>query len=371
MKSDLPYRIALSMVPHIGAVQAKLLIQHAGEAKNIFKTPKTLLEKIEGIGPVRAHAIHAFTNFAAVEKEIKFIEKYSIQPLFLTDSNYPQRLLNCYDSPTLLYCKGNASLNHPKIIGIIGTRNNTEYGKIITEQILRDLASIEPLIISGLAFGIDGIAHKSAMRNGMSTIGVLAHGLSYIYPAEHHALAREMTLQGALVTEFRHLVKADKHNFPIRNRIVAGMCDAIIVTETGEKGGSMITAELANGYNRDVFAVPGKTTDTRSAGCNKLIRSNKAILLTDGRQLMENMGWLPKDNGNAKAQQGARQRQLFFQLSEQEKKIVELLSQKQNMHIDELNICSRMNGSALAAAILNLEMMGIVGSSPGKIYTLL
>jgi DNA processing protein len=198
--------------------------------------------------------------------------------------------LNCYDPPAILYYRGNADLNSSKIIAIVGTSNNSDYGKLVTEKLIKELSSENILIVSGLAFGIDGIAHKAALKNNLSTVGVLAHGLNKIYPPEHSSLAKEMILNGGLLTEFTSNSKPDKHNFPIRNRIVARISDATIVIETGVKGGSMITAELANGYNKDVFAFPGKTTDTKSAGCNYLIKNNKAILLTDAEQLIETMG---------------------------------------------------------------------------------
>ena len=203
--------------------------------------------------------------------------------------------MNCYDSPTLLFYKGDADLNASKIIAIIGTRNHTEYGKQQTEKLVKELSSQNILVVSGMAFGIDAIAHKAAFKNNLATVGVLGHGLDQIYPPEHSNLAKDMLKHGGgLLTEFRSKTKPDKHNFPTRNRIVAGMSDATIVIETGEKGGSMITAELANGYNKDVFALPGKINDNKSAGCNFLIRNNKAMLLTDAEELIEVMGWEEK-----------------------------------------------------------------------------
>jgi len=228
------------------------------------------------------------------KKEIAFLEKYKIQPLFITSDNYPQRLLNCYDPPTLLYYRGNANLNAQKIISIIGTRNNSEYGKALTEKLVEDLKEQQVIIVSGLAFGIDAIAHKAALQQNLQTVAVLAHGLQTVYPAQHRTLAKEITAQGGLLTELPHHAKADKHNFPKRNRIVAGIADATIVVETQVKGGSMITAELANNYNRDVFAFPGKVTDIKSSGCNYLIKNNKAILLTDVQQLVHAMNWQAK-----------------------------------------------------------------------------
>jgi DNA processing protein len=365
MHTDLPYRIALTLVPQIGCVQARILVAHFENVESIFKTRKSELEKIEGIGLIRARAIKSFYDFQKVEKEIAFIEKYNIQALFLTDKNYPQRLLHCYDPPTLLYYKGTVDLNSPKTIAIIGTRSNSDYGKQLTERLIREISELNVVIASGLAFGIDAIAHRAALKNKLPTIGVLAHGLNKIYPSEHSALAKEMIQNGGLLTEFRNNIKPDKHNFPIRNRIVAGMTDATIVIETGIKGGSMITAGFANEYNRDVFAFPGKITDIKSAGCNYLIKSNKAVLLTDAQQLIDYMGWSVRAKSTP-----ASQKELFIQLTEDEKEIVDILKENETTHIDELNIKSGIANSATATAILSLELKGIVRSLPGKLFAL-
>ena len=364
---NLLYQLALTEVPYIGCVHAKILAQHFGSAEKIFKAKQQLLEKIEGIGEIRARSIKSFTEFSNAENEIKFIEKYKINPLFLTDKNYPQRLLNCYDSPTLLFYKGDADLNASKIIAIIGTRNHTEYGKQQTEKLIKELSSQNILVVSGMAFGIDAIAHKASYKNGLSTVGVLGHGLDQIYPPDHSNLAKDMLKHnGGLLTEFRSNTKPDKHNFPTRNRIVAGMSDATIVIETGEKGGSMITAELANGYNKDVFALPGKVTDHKSAGCNFLIRNNKAMLLTDAEELIEIMGWEEKTQKTKVKSQKA----IFIELSKEEKAIIDILNEKETVHIDELNIKSGLSSSSIAVAILNLELQNVIISLPGKIYRL-
>ena len=367
MNSELIYQLALTEVPNIGCVHAKILAQEFGSAEKIFKAKQQLLERIEGIGEIRARSIKTFTNFSNAEDEIKFIEKYKIIPLFITDKNYPQRLLNCYDSPTLLFYKGNADLNASKIIAIIGTRNHTEYGKQQTEKLIKELSSQNILVVSGMAFGIDAIAHKASLKNDLATVAVLGHGLDQIYPPEHSNLAKDMLKHGGgLLTEFGSNTKPDKHNFPTRNRIVAGMSDATLVIETGEKGGSMITAELANGYNRDVFALPGRVTDNKSAGCNFLIHNNKAMLLTDAEELIEVMGWEEKSQKS-----GVRsQKELFIELSKDEKVIVDLLNEKETVHIDELNIKSGLSSSAAAVAILNLELQNVVISLPGKLYRL-
>lgn len=366
MNTDLQYQLALTQVPHIGCVHAKILADQFGSAEQIFKAKKSLLEKIEGIGEVRANSIKYFNAFKEQEEEISFIEKYKIKPLFISDEDYPKRLLHCYDPPTLLFYRGTANLNAAKIISIIGTRSNTDYGKMIAEKILDELAIHQPLVVSGLAYGVDAIAHKYAIKQNLSTVAVLAHGLDKIYPLQHTALAKEMiAANGGLLTEFRKETKPDKHNFPTRNRIVAGMCDATIVIETGVKGGSMITANLANNYNRDVFAVPGKTTDTKSEGCNYLIQSNKAVLIRNGEDIIEQMGWQPKEKATK-----TKQKQLFIQLNEEEKIIVELLQQKEAVHIDELNLSCNLNSSIIASVLLTLELQNVVKSLPGKMYAL-
>lgn len=364
---ELLYQLSLSVIPNIGPVQAKILLQHCNP-EEIFHAKKSFLEKIEGIGPVRAASIASFKDFKKAEAEIKFIEKYNIQPLFLTDTNYPKRLLNCYDSPVLLYYKGEADLNAAKTLAIIGTRKNTDYGRQVTEKLVKELAVQNILVISGLAFGIDAIAHRAAIKNGLPTVGVLAHGLDHIYPPDHSGLAKEIIKQqGGLLTEFKSRSIPDKHNFPTRNRIVAGMCDATVVIETDSRGGSMITAELANNYNKDVFAVPGKLTDSKSAGCNYLIRNNKAILLTDATELLQVMNW---DENLKKRKEKNIQRELFIELTAEEKILLTVLSEKDKLHIDEINSKSGLSSSAVAAGILNLELQNLILSLPGKLYQL-
>jgi DNA processing protein len=367
MNGDLFYQLALTQVPQIGHVQARILVQHFGSAEHIFKARISDLEKIEGIGSVRAQSIRSFRAFDEAEKELAFIEKYRIKTLFLADPAYPQRLLNCYDPPTLLFYHGKADLNASHIISVIGTRNNTEYGKLVTEKFIKELAEFQVLVVSGLAFGIDALAHKTALKNDMTTVGVLAHGLDIIYPPEHGGLARDMVKnEGGILTEFRSGTKPDKHHFPTRNRIVAGMSDAVVVVETGSKGGSMITAELANGYNKDVFAFPGKTTDVKSAGCNQLIKNNKAVLITEAGDLVSLMGWEEKAPIKKK-----KQKEIFIELTGPEKRIVDMLREKESLHIDQIHSLSALSNSTIAAAILNLELQQVLESLPGKVYRLL
>lgn len=365
MNNDLIYRVALTQVPNIGDIHAKSLINIYGNAADIFKAPKKQLEHIEGIGTIRANSIKHFSDFKTCESEIGFIEKYKISPLFITEKNYPQRLLNCYDSPVLLYYRGTADLNAARIISIVGTRNNTGYGKQVCEKMIEDISKQDILVISGLAFGIDTIAHKAALKNNMQTIAVLAHGLDMIYPLQNKSLAKQMAEQGGLLTDFKSNTNPDKQNFPKRNRIVAGICDALVVIESAQKGGSLITAELANSYNKDVFAIPGRTNDNKSEGCNYLVRNNKALLVTCADDLLDIMNWKQKEKMTVK-----KQRELFIELTPDEKIITGILQEKENAGIDELYLKSGLSSSAAAQALLMLEMQGIIISLPGKMYKL-
>ncbi|MFT3981886.1 MAG: DNA-processing protein DprA [Ferruginibacter sp.] len=365
MNNDLLYQVALSRVPHIGDVHAKALIHIFGDARSIFTAGKKQLESIEGIGSVRAAAIKKFAEFAACEEEIAFIEKHRISPLFITDKKYPRRLLNCYDSPPLLYYRGTADLNAAKIISIVGTRNHSAYGKNICEELIATISDKDVLVVSGLAFGIDTIAHKAALKNELQTVGVLAHGLDRIYPSQNKSLAAQMVAFGGLLTDFPKDSNPDRQNFPRRNRIVAGICDALIVIESSIRGGSLITAELANSYNKDVFALPGRTVDSKSEGCNYLIKNNKAVLITDMNDLLEYMRWniAPKPVVE-------KQKKLLLDLTPDEKIITGLLQQKENMQIDEIYLRSGLSSNAAASALLTLEMQQVIIALPGKMYRL-
>lgn len=362
MDNDLLFRLSLTKVPNIGYVHAKTLAQAYPSAQAIFTARRSELEKIEGIGEVRAKSIKQFSGFKEVEKEMRFLEKFQIQAIYLRDKHYPQRLLNCFDPPTLLFYKGAVDLNASRIISIVGTRHNSDYGRKLTEQIVEELATYSVIVVSGLAFGIDAVAHKACIRMKVPTIGVLAHGLHTIYPPAHAPVAKEMLATGGLLTEFQSGVPPDKHNFPCRNRVVAGISDATIIIETGLRGGSMITAELACGYNRDVFALPGRTTDAKSAGCNHLIASNKAIMITSPSDLAETLGW------NESKLKKKKQKELFINLTKEESVIADLLKEQDSISIDELNLRSGLSSSVVAAALLTLELEGVVEALPGKRY---
>jgi DNA processing protein len=360
---DLLYQLALTSVPHIGPVQARLLLEHFETARDIFHSKVSLLEKIEGIGSVRAKSILHFRGFKEQEEAITLLEKAQIQALFLKDKHYPQRLLHCYDPPTLLFWKGSADLNATKTLSVIGTRNHTEYGSRMTEQLLEQLLSYNPVIVSGLAFGIDAIAHRKSIQCGLSTIGVLGHGLDTIYPYTHRTLANDMLEHGGgLLTEFRCKTLPDRHHFPARNRIVAGISDATIVIETAVRGGSMITACLAADYNRDLFAVPGRATDLKSSGCNHLIVQQRAILCQSGEDIAKALGWITEIKPATVA------RTLFVDLNKEEEMIYRLLPSDISKHIDVLYAESRFSSSQLASVLLSLELKGIIRSLPGKMY---
>lgn len=361
MKEELLYQIALTMIPGIGDIHAKALINCFQDPKEIFNAPKRLLEKVEGIGAIKAKKIKSFDLFSKCEDEIKFLEKYKITPLFFTDTNYPKRLNHCYDSPILLYYKGTADLNTLKILSVIGTRKNSFYGKEVCEEFIKSFNK-EILIVSGLAYGIDTIAHKAALRNNLQTVGVVAHGLNRIYPLENKSLAKQMVINGGLLTDFCSFSKPDRENFPKRNRIIAGICDAILVIESGLKGGSMITAEIANSYNKDVFCVPGKINDEKSEGSNYLIRKNLGTLTTSAEQIIEFMNWEEDKKPKVKIQ-----KELFIELSENENLIASILK-KGETSIDVL-MASGLSSGSIAAALLNMEMQGLINILPGKRYS--
>jgi len=363
MEQDNIFRIALTKVPHIGSVQGKLLIETFGDATAVFKTKKSLLEKVDGIGQIRADAIKRFSDFASCEKELKFIEQQNIQCLFYTEENYPHRLRHCHDAPIILFFKGNANCNASRILAVVGTRSNTFYGKDVCETIIEDLKNHDIMIVSGLAYGIDTIAHKAALKNNMPTVAVLAHGLDRIYPYQNKSLALKMLEQGGLITSFVSQTNPDKQNFPSRNRITAGMADALLVVETGEKGGSLITAEIAFSYHKEIFAVPGRVNDPKSAGCLRLIKNQKAILVESAADIIQNMAW-----GDQQKQQKKQQLSLFHELTEAQQQVISHFKNGDTLHIEKLIAATGFAGSALASALLSLEMLDILECLPGKKY---
>jgi len=366
--SQLLYQIGITMLPGIGSVLAKNLLAYCGSPEAVFKTSKAKLLKIPAIGAERAEAIANSNILTEAEKELQFIDEFKITALFFTDDNYPARLKQLADSPLLLFYKGNADLNAQKIVGVVGTRKATEYGKEATRKLVADLASHDVLVVSGLAYGIDIAAHNAALEHNLKTVGVLGHGLNTIYPSQHTAAAKKMVKQGGLLTEYKSIDPMTQHNFPDRNRIVAGMSDAIVVVESAIKGGAVLTANIANSYNKDVFAFPGRTIDKASAGCNFLIKTFKAGLIENATDLLDAMHW---NTNNPTPKTANQQRQLTFALSEDEQKIYTLLSEKPELEIDKLVDLTAMNTSSLAATLLEMEMNGIIVSLPGKRYKLI
>ena len=368
MENELFYGIALSLLKGIGDANAKTMISYAGSTEKLFKTPISKLQKINGIGPKTAELFKdTYDALKRAEKELKFIEKNKIEVLFYYDKRYPKRLNNCSDSPLFLCCKGDFDFNKERFVNIIGTRNATENGKAITEKLIEDFAAYDVNIVSGLAYGIDICAHKAALNFDIQNIAVLAHGLDMIYPNVHKNYAEKLQKNGAIVTDFLSETNPDRQNFPSRNRIVAGMTDATVVIESAAKGGALITAEIANSYNRDVFAFPGRINDEYSIGCLNLVKKNKANLVTSAKDIIECMNW-DLDKKSITSQK--KQAQLFIELNEKEQLIYDVLKQTEKMHIDDVCLKVPFTQSAISSILLQLEMNGIIISLPGKMYRL-
>ena len=365
MQDELRHQIALTQISQIGDVIAKKLLTCFGTASAIFSAGKRELACIEDVGSSRAEAIKSFNDFEKADKEIAFIEKYNIQPVFYTDPNYPKRLQQCYDSPVMLYFKGTANLNASRIVNVVGTRAPGEYGKQMCTRLVAALAPYNVTVVSGMAYGIDIIAHRTAVENNMPTLGVMAHGLDRIYPAIHKSTAMQMINNGGLITEFTSETNPDKQNFPRRNRIVAGMADVTIVIESGTKGGSLITADIANSYNRDVMALPGRVGDPKAAGCNELIKANKAMLITSASDILEVMGWEPASKPLPHPQKA-----LFITLSAEEQRIMSLFAGQEEKHIDEICREIPLPGSQVNSLVMQMEMQHILKSLPGRKYQL-
>lgn len=360
----LRYKIGIGMIPKIGPVLTKRLIAYCGSAEGVFTDKKNHLSKIPGIGERLIDHIVNHKNLDAADAEIEFITKHRIDTLFYLDDNYPVRLRNCEDAPVLLYVKGKTDFNRTRVISIVGTRNPTDYGRNMTREFIETLASGYPdiLIVSGLAYGIDICAHKASLKNNLDTAGILGHGLSVLYPSSHREVARQMIEKGALVTEFRHDEKPESPNFVKRNRIIAGLSDATIVMESGEEGGALITADIANSYNRDVFAFPGRVNDRYSVGCNRLIKTNRAVLIESLDDLEYIMGWQKAKKSEP------LQKELFIELNPEEKQMLEFIRNDSTATIDILAIRSNLPVSRVSAILLNLEFKGIIRCLPGKVY---
>lgn len=357
------------MIPKVGSINAKKLIAYCGGVEAIFKQSKKALLKIPGIGDCLATEIIHQKVLGKAEQEIEFIEKFGIKTLFYLDAEYPERLRQCDDGPIVLFVKGKQEINfnREKYISIVGTRKATDYGKQVCEKLITGLSEkgYTPIIVSGLAYGIDITAHKSALKNNLQTLAVLGHGLDIIYPISHRNVAKDIVETGALLTDFPSKTKFDRNNFIKRNRIIAGLSDATIVIESGAQGGALITADIANSYNREVFAVPGNVGSKYSEGCNQLIKANKAALIETADDVEFLLGWEP-----ANIQKPPKQIVLFSELTDDEQKIVDYLKTVPQESIDLICIKTQMPVSKVSSLLLNLEFAGVVKSKPGKIYSL-
>lgn len=368
MKEEQLYSLALTKIPGLGLIGAHRLLETVGSATTIFKEADHLSELAPGCSERLKEALHCPDILRLCEGELKFAEKNQIRCLTFQDVDYPSRLRECDDAPLVLFYRGNADLNRLHIINMVGTRHATEYGKDICTHFLRELSELLPdtLIVSGLAYGIDIHSHRAALQFGLDTVAVLAHGLDRIYPSVHRKTAVEMLNHGGLLTEFPSGTNPDRQNFVMRNRIVAGLADATVVIESAAKGGSLITADIAESYQRDVFAFPGRVGDEFSAGCNNLIRSNRAVLLQSAEELVKALSW---DTVCEKPQ--AIQRELFLDLSPEEEIVYNLLQkQEEGMQINTLVVQSNIPINRMTSILFQLEMRGIIRALAGGVYRL-
>jgi DNA processing protein len=362
----LVYQIALTLIPGIGDILGKKLVNAAGSAEAVFREPRRALQRIHRSAEGLYTAFRSREVMERAEQEAAFITRFGIRSLFFTDPDYPRLLRNCIDSPVMVYFKGSIPLNDRRTIGIVGTRKATDYGREVCKRLVTDLSGLGITVISGLAYGIDSCAHRAALDCGVPTIGVLGHGLDRVYPPMNTSLAGRMTANGGLLTDFISGTNPDRENFPKRNRIIAGMCDALVVVEAAAKGGALITADIANSYNRDVFAVPGRIGDLFSEGTNFLVMSNKACLIQSADDIAVFMGWKKTDKPVQPVQ-----KKIFIEMSEEEERIAGILQEAGEAGIDEIMIRSGLPMSRVSAALLNLEFEGVVRCLPGKVYQML
>ena len=364
LQTELLHALALLKVEGIGDVVAKKLISHCGSAQEVFQAKKNTLLSIDGVGEILYKKLQEKSVFKLAENELRFIENESISCLYYNDEMYPDRLKHCIDGPLVLFQSGNINLQNKRLINIVGTREITTYGIEFTKKLIADLAPLNPIIVSGFAYGVDIVAHQAAIENNLQTIGVLAHGLNQIYPKAHKKHVSKMEQNGGFMTEFWSTSNPERENFVKRNRIVAGMCEATIVIESAEKGGSLITANLANDYNRDVFAVPGRVTDKYSAGCNNLIKTQRAHLLNSSADLIYILNW---DLSDTKASKPI-QKQLFVSLTEEEQKIYDYLLNKEPELMDTIALDCDFPIFKISSLLLNMELKGVIRPLPGKLF---
>lgn len=362
MQNDLIHQLPLELIPGVGSKGVRQLTNHLGSAKEVFSTSKSKLLKIPGIGSKLAHSIQSGNTYNEADTIIQSCNQIGASIYHFSDPFFPKRLTQIHDSPNLIFFKGKGDLNPSKSIAIVGTRKATSYGKKITEQIVSELAQLGVTIISGLAYGIDIQSHKSALSNNIPTVGVIAGGIDRIYPSIHKKYAKDMENHGGILTESIPGTKPDAHLFPARNRIIAGMADATIVVEAAEKGGALITANLADSYNRLVFAIPGDVGNTYSVGANKLIASQKALIYTGVEDLVYHLGW---DLGNE-----TKAPKALEELSTEELTLYELIKENTELEIDYLAHKSQISIHQVASTLLSLEFKNLIKSLPGKKYAL-
>ncbi len=357
------YRIGVTMIPGIGNMNAKKLIAWCGDPAVVFKESKSDLLKIPGMARILSGNINLKDLLIRAEKEVNFIRNSGIKALYYYDEDYPERLKQCADSPLMLYYKGLEEIMEKKTLAVVGTRNATSYGKRICQEIIKGFEGDKVMIVSGMAYGIDSIAHRKALSCDLKTIGVMAHGLDRIYPNENRNMAARMLKQGGLITEFMSKTNPDRENFPKRNRIIAGLADAVLVVESAGKGGAMITANIAQSYNRDVFAVPGKLHEPYSDGCHQLIRRNIAALVRSADDIKYSMGW---EGGHAKQQKSIADQ--LEKYNPDERTILNIILDKERAQIDDLVLISGLGASKTASILLKLEFEGVITGLPGKLY---
>ncbi|WP_269234042.1 DNA-processing protein DprA [Flavobacterium flavigenum] len=361
-EQDLFYVLALLRVEGVGDIMAKKLLANFGSAEDIFKAKTNKIAAIDGVGSVLLKNLKDKTVFEKANKELDFITKNHIQVSFFKDENYPDRLKHCIDCPVLIFSAGNINLKNKRIISIVGTRQITSYGIEFCRTLIEDLAPLDPIIVSGFAYGVDIVAHQLAIENKLQTIGVLAHGLNQIYPKAHKKYMSKMEENGGFITEFWSTTNPDKENFVRRNRIVAGMTEATIVIESADRGGSLITANIANDYNRDVFAVPGRVTDKYSQGCNQLIKTQKANVLTSAADLVYMLNW------DIKSDIKPVQKQLFIELEQEEQKIYDFLIKNGKELLDIIALQCEFPIYKISGILLNMELKGLIRPLPGKLF---
>ena len=355
--------LALLRIDGVGDIVAKKLINHCGSAEGVFAAKKSQLMAIEGVGEILFNNLKNKDVFKLAENELKYVRENGIKPLFYLEKEYPERLKHCIDGPVVLFTSGNVDVEGRKTISIVGTRQMTSYGADFCRKLIEDLAPLDPVIVSGFAYGVDIHAHQLAMDNGMKTIGVVAHGLNQVYPKIHKKYVARMEENGGFITEFWSTSNPDKENFVKRNRIVAGLSEATIIIESADKGGSLITANIANDYNRDVFAVPGRITDKYSIGCNNLIKQQKANILTDAADLIYMLNWQLEEKKVKPVQ-----KQLFITLENDEQRVYDYLEKNGKELMDIIALQCEMPIYKMSSLLLNMELKGVVRPLPGKLF---